>query len=268
MGRLRKVLERKREAKQKALVVYLTASDPDYETSLAAAKAAIKAGADVLEIGVPFSDPVADGPVIQRAMQRALQQGGGLEAALRLVAEIREQSDTPIVLFGYLNPLLWLGLEKTFEKVAAAGGDGLLVVDLPSEEDDAVRDLASSVGLEWVSLIAPTTGAERARVIAQKATGFLYAVSMTGVTGGALPDLKPVAEVIDAARSRASTPICIGFGIRDAKSARRAAKLCDGVVVGSAIVAALESTEDGKAGVEGVARCVAELRSGLDAMSP
>jgi tryptophan synthase alpha chain len=249
----------------KALVVYLTAGDPDLATSLAAAKAAIAAGADVLEIGVPFSDPVADGPVIQRAMLRALERGGGFAQALELVAKIREDADLPIVLFGYVNPLLYAGLEEAFRRTAAAGADGLLLVDVPIEESAPMRALAQRHSLDWVGLVAPTTGRERAASIAAASAGFVYVVSMTGTTGGQLTNLDAVQPVIEAVRGATSAPICVGFGVRDRASARAAAASADGVVVGSAIVAALETgIADGSA-AKRVGQLVQELRAGLEA---
>jgi tryptophan synthase alpha chain len=246
---------------KKALLVYLTAGDPDGPRSLEAARAAIAAGADLIEIGVPFSDPIADGPVIQRAMGRALAGGGGFLPALELVRKLRAESDIPIVLFGYGNPLLWYGIEDSAKQARAAGADGLLVVDVPPEEADPWRRAAASCGLDWVTLVAPTSGRERAKTLAETASGFVYVVSMTGVTGGALSDPSGVAPLVEVVRAT-GVPACIGFGIRDAESAARAARLADGVVVGSAIVSVLES-----GGVEGPARVgalVAELRRGLD----
>jgi tryptophan synthase alpha chain len=235
MTRLAKSFEEVRASGRKALVAYLTAHDPSLDTSVEAALAAAAAGADILEIGVPFSDPVADGPVIQRAMGRALRAGGGLAGSLEVVRRIRARSAVPLVLFGYLNPLLWDGFARATELAATAGVDGLLVVDLPTEEADELRQSAAARGLGWVSLVAPTTGKERARRIAGAATGFLYMVSMTGVTGGALADPTALVPVVQDLRSSTRVPICIGFGIRDRQSARQAAKIADGVVVGSRV---------------------------------
>ncbi len=243
---------------RKALVVYLTASDPSLDDSVQAALAAVRAGADVLEVGVPFSDPIADGPVIQRAMGRALAAGGGLAAAFELTRRVRAESAVPIVLFGYVNPLLSLGLEASCQAAAAAGVDGLLVVDLPPEEAGELRAVAARHGLAWVSLVAPTSG-ERVGRIARDASGFVYLVSMTGVTGGKLADPTRLAPLVAQVRAARAVPVCIGFGIRDAESARAAAALADGVVVGSAVVAALEAE-----GAAGVGRLVGELRAGLD----
>lgn len=242
---------------RKLLVAYLTAGDPDIETSYAAACAAVDAGADALEIGVPFSDPLADGPVIQRAMGRALQSGGGLAQALDLVARLRACVACPVILFTYLNPVLRTGVPATLQRLSDVGGDGLLVVDLPMEESESMRAEATARGLAWIGLVAPTTSAERAERIARSSSGFVYLVSMTGVTGSTLPDLAPVAARVLELRSATDLPLCIGFGIHDAASARLAAQVSDGVVVGSAIVAALEQD------VRAVARVVRDIRAGL-----
>jgi tryptophan synthase alpha chain len=228
-----------KEQNKKALVIYVTAGDPDFENSFEAAKAVIEGGADVLEVGVPFSDPVADGPVIQEAMGRSLAAGGGLSQSLELVRRVREISEIPIVLFGYFNPLLYWGFEVTLQKVCDAGVDGLLVVDLPPEEAGPYKDQAAARGLDWVSLAAPTSGDKRVAAIAEKATGFLYLVSMTGVTGGELEDTSAVEEMVKVAGETSSIPTCVGFGVRDPASAARLGAIADGVVVGSEIVRAL-----------------------------
>jgi tryptophan synthase alpha chain len=258
MARLEESFAQLKAKGQKALVVYLTAGDPTLDESVGAALAAVRGGADILEIGVPFSDPIADGAVIQRAMGRALVGGGGFTGALEVVRRVRQSTAVPIVLFGYLNPILWKGAAASCAEAASAGADGLLVVDSPPEESAELLQTARTHGLSWVSLIAPTTGSERAARIAKDATGFLYLVSMTGVTGGALADPRRLGPLVAELRRACDLPVCIGFGIRDAESARAAAGVADGVVVGSAIVAALE-----KGGPKAVERLVAELRLGI-----
>ena len=264
MTRLATTFDALRARQRKALVVYLTAGDPDLETSLEAAREALAAGADVLEIGVPFSDPVADGPVIQRAMGRAIQGGGGLSQALELVRRIRAESDAPLVLFGYLNPWLWEGLEATCQRVKQAGADGALVVDLPHEESAEAHGLATASGLDWVRLVAPTSGTDRARRIAERASGFLYAVSMTGVTGGQLTGVDGIRPMVTSMGEVTDTPVCVGFGVHDGPTARAAAGIADGVVVGSAVVTALEAGAHDGSGPRRVGEKVAELRRGLD----
>ena len=264
MSRIGNCFEVLKEHKKKALVVYMTAGDPDLEWSYKAAKAAIEGGADILEVGVPFSDPVADGPVIQEAMGRALQSGGGLSLSLALVRRVREVSHIPIVLFGYLNPLLHGGFKNTIQRVSDAGVDGLLVVDLPPEEAQPYREVAAKEGMDWVSLVAPTSGPQRTATIAAAATGFIYLVSMTGVTGGELKALGPVKKMIDVVRECSSLPACVGFGVRDAPSAARLGKLADGVVVGSEIVRTLKAGMESGTGVKPVLELIRSLRAGLD----
>jgi tryptophan synthase alpha chain len=265
MNRIASTFSRLRETQKKALVIYLTAGDPDVPGCVAAAVAAVRAGADILEIGVPFSDPVADGPVIQRAMLRSLRGGGGIKQTLDVIRKVRAACpEVPIVAFGYVNPLLWDGLEASCAALRGAGADGLLVVDVPSEEAGGLRQAVAGAGLAWVPLITPTTGAERAARIAATATGFVYMVSMTGVTGGALSDVGRLAPLVEAAHRGGGVPVCMGFGVRDRQSAARAAAVADGVVVGSAVVAALEAGTDGGRGAADVGKLVGELRGGVD----
>lgn len=264
MGRIGDTFARLRSDHKKAVVVYLTAGDPDVESSVEGACAALEAGADILEVGVPFSDPIADGPTIQRAMKRALDAGGGMQPALGVVAKVREKSSAPIVLFGYFNPLLWYGVDKICEQIADAGADGLLVVDLPHEEDEEIREAALRSGLDWIALVAPTTGAERVQKIATRASGFIYVISTTGVTGGRLVQMDGVESTIAQVRRASGLPACVGFGIRDAETAARAAGVGDGVVVGSAVVEALEAGSTAAQRVSNVKRLVRSLRTGVD----
>ena len=263
MGRLDATFERLAADGKKALVIYLTAGDPDLDTSVRAAIAAVKAGADIIEVGVPFSDPLADGPVIQRAMNRALANGCNFDGALEVVSRLRAETDAPIVVFGYINPLLWKGFEVSARSIREAGGDGILVVDVPPEEAGVFRDTARQHELDWVSLIAPTSGPERAARIAEGASGFLYVISMTGTTGGDLTSTDAAERMIAAARTKSQLPACVGFGVRDAATARAAAEAGEGVVVGSAVVRALESggPDEGIARLEAL---VGELRRGID----
>jgi tryptophan synthase alpha chain len=265
MSRLKPVFERLKNTPRKALVVYLTAGDPNPHTTVQAALKAVEQGADVLEIGVPFSDPVADGPVIQRAMERSLAQGGGFEQALQVVRQIREVSQVPMVVFGYANPLFYHGVEKACEQLADAGADGLLVVDIPYEESSHMRQAAVKCGLDWVALVAPTSGVARAKAIASCATGFVYMVSMTGVTGGNVGSLDPVKPLIAAIQEVSNVPVCIGFGVRDFDSAQKVASVCDGVVVGSAVVAALQKDQGNSSPLSSVAHLIQQLRAGVDA---
>ena len=260
MKRLTDTFARLRQEKRKALVVYLTAGDPDVAGSVAAALAAVQAGADILEIGIPFSDPMADGVVIQRAMLRSLAAGGGFGQTLEVIRQVRQACSVPIVAFGYINPLLWGGIDASCKQLAAAGADGMLVVDVPAEESAELEAAVAGAGLAWVPLVAPTTGAQRIHSVAKGATGFVYMVSMTAVTGGELTDVNTLKPLIAAVHGVTSVPVCLGFGIRDRASASRAAQVADGVVVGSAVVAGLEAH-----GVNEVSRIVGELRTGVDA---
>lgn len=241
-----------------ALVGYLTAFDPDRQGSLDRLLAACEAGLDVLELGVPFSDPTADGPTIQAAMQRALVAGATLDGALALAAEVRRRFDLPIVLFGYANPLLRRGADALVADVARAGIDGLLVVDLPPEHCAVLRDPARRAGLDWIGLCAPTSTDARIEAVLSVTTGFVYAVSLTGVTGTRLDVDDPALHAqLAALRARAGIPVAVGFGVRDAAQVRALARHADGVIVGSALV------EAGLDGAEGLAAKIRELAGAL-----
>lgn len=230
-----------------ALIGYLTGYDPDRAGSLARLIAACEAGVDVLELGVPFSDPTADGPDVQAAMVRARASGATLERVLELAAELRRRfADLPIVLFSYANPLL-RGLERDPDfcaRLAALGVDGLLVVDLPPEHAGVLRDPARAAGLDWIGLVAPTSTSKRRERVLADASGFVYAVSLTGVTGAALDaSNEQLGAMLDELREQSSLPIAVGFGVREPAQVAALAPRVDGVVVGSALI---------KAGCEGV----------------
>lgn len=246
---------------EKALVTFLTAGDPDMEASLALLRAMDEAGADILELGVPFSDPIADGPVIQRASQRALAQGARLSQVLELVRRFRQRSQTPVVLFGYINPFLRYGLEALLDEAAQAGVDGFLVVDLPPEEAEEIQAAMAARGMHLILLVSPNTASDRLALICQRAGGFLYFVSMTGVTGSALSDLKPVQEGVARIREHTDLPVCVGFGISTPAQAAAAAQLAQGAVVGSALVRLVE--EQGAQAVGAVAALTGALKEAL-----
>lgn len=225
---------------RKALVGFLTAGDPDYDTSLAILREACAAGLDIVELGVPFSDPTADGPVIQRASQRALKTGASLSRTIALAAELRRDTTAPIVLFSYYNPIFKYGLARTAKEAAAAGVDGMLVVDLPPEEADPLAAELTPFGIHLIRLAAPTTTPERLRKLAEGAGGFLYLITRLGVTGTGGLDFEAVKRHAAEVRSSVSLPVCLGFGISTGADAAALAPLADGIVVGSALVSLVE----------------------------
>jgi tryptophan synthase alpha chain len=251
-----------------ALVTFLTAGDPDYATSLAIVKALPKAGADVIELGMPFTDPMADGPAIQAAGLRALAAGQDMNKTLRLVAEFRAgDNTTPIVLMGYYNPIYIYGVPRFLADAKAAGVDGLIVVDLPPEEDDELCLPALQAGLNFIRLATPTTDDKRLPTVLTNTSGFVYYVSITGITGMAAPDTSRVTDAVARIKRYTKLPVAVGFGVRTAEHARAIATGADGVVVGSALVDALrESLDQGKATARTVAAVtdlVARLAEGV-----
>ncbi len=231
------------------LVTFVMAGDPDNDTSLAILRALPAAGADVIEVGMPFTDPMADGPAIQAAGLRALKSGQTLRATLKMVAAFRsENADTPVILMGYYNPIYSYGVEPFLRDAKAAGVDGLIVVDLPPEEDDELCLPAMRAGLAFIRLATPTTDDARLPAVLSNTSGFVYYVSITGVTGSATPDPGAVRQAVARIKRHTPLPVAVGFGVRDAASAAAIGSASDGVVVGSAIVEAIRtSLEDGKA---------------------
>jgi tryptophan synthase alpha chain len=248
-----------------ALVTFTMAGDPDYDTSLAIAKALPKAGADVIELGMPFTDPMADGPAIQAAGVRALRGGQNMIKTLALVREFRKVDDTtPIVLMGYYNPIYIYGVDRFLVDAKAAGVDGLIVVDLPPEEDEELCLPALKAGLNFIRLATPTTDDNRLPAVLNNTSGFVYYVSIAGVTGSAAPDAGKVASAVARIKRHTKLPVAVGFGVRTADQARAIAENADGVVVGSALVDALRGSLDnnGKAG-PGTVKAVTDLVSAL-----
>ena len=250
---------------KQALIPFITAGDPDREATVSLMHALVKAGANILELGVPFSDPMADGPVIQRASERALAKGTSLRDVLAMVAEFRTtNTTTPVVLMGYVNPIARMG-EATFIQAAnAAGVDGVLTVDYPPEEAGAFSAALKAAGIDPVFLLSPTTPDARIATIAEQASGFVYYVSLKGVTGAGNIDLAEVAARVAIIRSRCGVPVGVGFGIRDAATAGAIAGFADAVVVGSRIVQEIESSAR-DALVNNVGDLVAGLHAGMDA---
>jgi len=254
-----------------ALVTFTMAGDPDYDTSLAIAKALPKAGADIIELGMPFTDPMADGPAIQVAGLRALKSGQRMTRTLQIVREFRkEDNETPIVLMGYYNPIYIYGNERFLADAKAAGVDGLIVVDLPPEEDEELCLPALKIGLNFIRLATPTTDDKRLPKVLTNTSGFVYYVSITGITGAAAPDTARVTAAVARIKRHTKLPVAVGFGVKTAEHARAIAEGADGVVVGSALVEALRQSLDanGKAGsgtVKAVTALVSTLARGVQA---
>jgi tryptophan synthase alpha chain len=250
---------------RKALIPYITAGDPHPSLTVPLMGALVEAGADILELGVPFSDPMADGPVIQRAGERALRHGVGLSDVLKLVVEFRRTDDaTPIVLMGYANPIEALGVEKFIAAAKAAGIDGVIVVDYPPEECFEFSELTKKNGIDPVFLLAPTSTDRRIEQVARVGSGYLYYVSLRGITGATNIDLGDVAARIPKIRAATKLPIGVGFGIRDAESARRVAQSADAVVIGSRIIQEIEAAGADQA-VSRVKAFLKPIRQALDA---
>ena len=266
MSRIQSKFEALAKANRKALVPFITAGDPSLEATVPVMHALVRAGADVIELGVPFSDPMADGPSIQRSSERAIERGAGLRYVLRCVASFRESdADTPVVLMGYLNPIEILGADAFARDAAAAGVDGVLLVDLPPEEAGPNRAAFNAAGLDLISLAAPTTTEERLARLASESQGYLYYVSFAGVTGGSQLDVTDVLKRAGDLRARAKVPVLVGFGIRDAASAAALAPAADGVVVGSALVDALAGADGPENAAARAEAFLAPLRRALDA---
>ncbi|MGA8076470.1 MAG: tryptophan synthase subunit alpha [Xanthobacteraceae bacterium] len=228
-----------------ALVTFTMAGDPDYATSVALLKALPKAGADVIELGMPFTDPMADGPAIQAAGLRALHAGQTLKKTLAAVREFRAGDDvTPLVLMGYYNPIYVYGVDRFLADATVAGVDGLIVVDLPPEEDGELCLPALHAGLNFIRLATPTTDDKRLPTVLTNTSGFVYYVSITGITGSAAPDAGKVAAAVARIKRHTKLPVCVGFGVRTAEQARAIADGADGVVVGSALVEAVRKSLD------------------------
>src|SRR6478752_3324334 len=233
-----------------ALVTYFMGGDPDYDTSLGIMKALPEAGSDIIELGMPFSDPMADGPAIQLAGQRALKGGQTLKKTLQLAADFRKADDaTPIVLMGYYNPIYIYGVERFLDDALASGIDGLIVVDLPPEMDDELCIPAIRKNVNFIRLATPTTDEKRLPMVLKNTSGFVYYVSMNGITGSALPDASLLSGAVKRIKQHTELPVCVGFGVKTAEHAKVIGGSADGVVVGTAIVAQVAGslTKDGAA---------------------
>jgi tryptophan synthase alpha chain len=252
-------------AKRKALIPYITAGDPHPSLTVPLMRGLVEAGADIIELGVPFSDPMADGPVIQRAGERALKFGVGLVDVLKMVADFRKtDTQTPVVLMGYANPVEAMGVENFIGAAKIAGVDGVIVVDYPPEECEDFAALAKKNDIDPIFLLAPTSTDKRIEEVARNGSGYLYYVSLRGVTGAANLDLSDVARHIPQIRAATKLPIGVGFGIRDAESAKRVAQTADAVVIGSRIIQEIEAGAADQA-VSRVKAFLKPIREALDA---
>lgn len=265
MSRLATTFARLRNSGRTALIPYVTAGDPDLPTTGLILDALVEGGADIIELGVPFSDPMADGPVIQQAMTRAIDAGATLSGVLETATEFRSRHpEVPLVLFGYLNPLFRMGLERATDAAARAGVDGLLVVDLPMDSADELLSFMTPRKLDLIGLFTPTTDAARIQQLGHRASGFAYCVSLAGVTGGAVTRGQLLRERVAAIQEITGLPTAVGFGVRTPEDAADIATFADGVVVGSALVHAMA----GRAPVEAPALArefIQGLRDGIDA---
>ncbi|HTT07231.1 MAG TPA: tryptophan synthase subunit alpha [Gammaproteobacteria bacterium] len=267
MSRIQSCFEALRRNHRKALIPFLTAGDPSPASTVPLMHTLVEAGADLIELGVPFSDPMADGPVIQRASERALKYGVSLHDVIGMTAEFRKtNAQTPVVLMGYLNPIEVMGYESFVEAAARAGVDGVLTVDLPPEEASSFVTLLRKQGVDPVFLLAPTTTEERAARICQASSGFVYYVSLKGVTGASGLNVSDVATRIRAIRKHTQLPIGVGFGVKDPATAAKLAEVADAVVVASALLSAMETVHADPAKLRQVVHgFVAGLRTAMDA---
>lgn len=263
-NRIQTAFDRLKQQGRKALIPFITAGDPSQAMTVPLMHGLVKAGADILELGVPFSDPMADGPTIQRASERALKNGVSLRGVLGMVAEFRKQdTTTPVVLMGYGNPIKAMGWEVFAQRCAEVGVDGVLTVDFPPEESHEAFEHLQRHAIAPIFLLAPTTNDARIAQVAKLARGYVYYVSLKGVTGAGNLDLAAIEQKMPQLRKRISLPIGVGFGIRDAATAQAVAKLCDGVVVGSRIVQEIENSSEQDV-VANVDKLVKELRAAID----
>lgn len=265
MNRLAQCFEQLRAIRRKALVSYIVCGDPDLSLTVPAMHRLVASGADILELGVPFSDPMAEGPVIQKGHERALMHKVSLRQTLAQVEVFRRtDSQTPVVLMGYANPVERMGYAAFVEAAVQAGVDGLITVDLPPEESSEFNALLRERGLENIYLLAPTTSEARMQTVTELAGGFLYYVSLKGVTGAGNLDINSVTHKVQQIRNYSTLPICVGFGIKDAASAKAVGAVADGVVVGSALVEIMGQEADSETILAGLADRVTMIRRGLD----
>lgn len=267
MSRIEHILGDLKERGEKALVTFITAGDPDLETTEQVIHTLVEAGADLVELGFPFSDPMADGPTIQASSQRALEVGTTLGGVLKMVQRVREHTNVPIVLMGYYNPVFSYGPEAFARDAATAGVDGLLLVDLPPEEAGELQPFLKGAGIDLITLLAPTTNRERMVRLAETAEGFLYYVSMTGVTGSQKVDAASIRAAVSELQASSRVPVAVGFGVTTPEAARDIAQFADAVVVGSALVKIIEVNGRSEHLLPEVGRFVGSLKEAIHSVA-
>ena len=266
MSRISNVFIKLKDQRRKALIPFFTAGDPTPELTVPLMHAMVKAGADIFELGVPFSDPMADGPAIQRSSERAIKNGVGLTHVLQFAREFRlKDTTTPVVLMGYANPIEHMGYDVFAKAAKDSGVDGVLVVDYPPEEGGALFEQLSKHDLDPIFLLAPTSTAARIATVGKVARGYVYYVSLKGVTGAANIDLTEVAAKLPLIKAATNLPVGVGFGIRDAATAKAVAGVADAVVIGSKIIQVLEQSTPNNNALENVGKFIAEIRAAMDA---
>lgn len=267
MSRLTAKMAALKAANRTALIPFITCGDPNPEFTLSALRALVRAGSDIIEIGVPFSDPMADGPVIQRASERALAHKMSLRKTLEVVKAFRaEDQETPIVLMGYLNPIEAMGYEQFRDLAAVAGVDGVLTVDMPPEESEDFLKLLDEVGIDPIFLLAPNSAPQRIRKMGELGRGYLYYVALKGVTGAGHLDLGDVERKLAEIRGLSNLPLAVGFGVKNAETAQKIGRLAEGVVIGSALVSQIEAAgSDTQKALRDIESLISSIRAALDA---
>jgi len=264
MSRISSTLKSLSDRSEKALITYVMAGDPSLEKTEELVVALERAGADLIELGIPFSDPVADGPVIQQAAERALRQRVSLRSVLELVRRLRKKTEVPLILMTYLNPILRMGIEAFLKQATQAGVDGVIVPDLPMEEGEGLSTLAGGAGIDLIFFAAPTTSLSRLGEVARLSAGFLYYVSLTGITGGSLSDLREIEKRVAAVKRKSRLPVAVGFGISTPEEARALGRCADGVIVGTAIVRLIAQYGESPDLVRALTQYVRSLKAGLN----
>ncbi len=265
MSRIQATFAALKERHETALIPFITAGDPDLAVTEDVIQALVESGADLIELGIPFSDPMADGPTIQAASERALAAGVTLNGVLQLVTNVRKKTQVPLILMGYYNPIFCYGAERFARDAAVAGVDALLLVDLPPEEIGEISAAMAESGIDLITLLAPTTPPERMKRLAEVAQGYLYYVSMTGVTGVQKISPQEIQRAVEELKGMSAVPVAVGFGITTAEDARAVGAFADGVVVGSALVKIIEENGQSKELLPKVAKFIDELKHGLTA---